>query len=72
MTDYKIDITQQAFLDIYECISFVKNVSKEAANDLYQEIMNSIRSLVEFPKKYPEINITRYLKSAKSQANQSI
>ena len=56
MTNYKISISQRAFSDITECVLFVKNVSKEAANDLYNEIMESIKSLSTFPNKYPEVD----------------
>lgn len=55
MTKYNINITQRAFSDIGECVSFVKNVSKEAAKKLYKEIINSIKSLETFPNAYPEI-----------------
>ena len=56
MTNYKISISQRAFSDITECVLFVKNVSKVAANDLYNEIMESIKSLSTFPNKYPEVD----------------
>ena len=55
MNEYKIDITQRAYSDIYECVLFVKNVSLEAAKNLHEEIINSINSLSSFPNKYPEI-----------------
>lgn len=56
MTNYKISISQRAFSDITECVLFVKNVSKVAANDLHNEIMESIKSLSTFPNKYPEVD----------------
>ena len=56
MDNYKIESTQRAFLDITECVSFVKNVSIEAAKQLRNEIMSSINSLSTFPNKYPEID----------------
>ena len=59
MADYKIKITQRAYSDIFECVLFVNNVSKEAANELHKEIMNSIKSLSSFPDKYPEIDKLR-------------
>ena len=55
MTEYKIVITQRAFSDISECVLFVKNVSKEAAENLYLEIIDSIKSLSTFPNKCSEI-----------------
>lgn len=55
MNNYKIVITQHAFSSISECVMFVNNVSPEAANSLYEELMTSIKSLSTFPNKYPEI-----------------
>ena len=55
MTEYKIKITQRAFSDIYECVLFVSNVSKQAAKELYQEIMSSLDSLKSFPNAYSNI-----------------
>lgn len=55
MDAYKIVITQRAFSDIYECVLFVSNVSKEAAKVLYTEIISSINSLKTFPNAYPNI-----------------
>ena len=55
MNAYKIAITQRAFSDIYECVLFVSNVSKEAAKVLYTEIISSINSLKTFPNAYPNI-----------------
>lgn len=55
MNEYKIIITQRAFSDINECVLFVNNVSKEAAKELYNEIIASINSLKTFPNAYPNI-----------------
>lgn len=55
MANYEIKITQRAFSDITECVLFVNNVSNIAAKELYSEIVSSIKSLKEFPNKYPEI-----------------
>ena len=55
MNDFKIAITQRAFSSINEHILFVKNVSSEAAKDLYEETMALLRSLSTFPERYPEI-----------------
>ena len=52
---YNILITQRAYSDIAECVIFVKNVSQDAALRLYEEIIESINSLADFPGKYPEI-----------------
>ena len=55
MTNYKISISQRAYSNLLECVSFVKNVSRESAKDLYDEIMTSINSLSTFPNKYSEV-----------------
>lgn len=55
MNNYSITITQKAYSSITECVLFVNNVSREAANQLYEEMMNAIRSLSSFPNKYPEV-----------------
>ena len=55
MSKYNVEITQRAFSDIQECVLFVDNVSNEAAQELYEEIMTSISSLKDFPNACPEI-----------------
>ena len=55
MNNYSIIITQRAYTSITECVLFVNNVSQEAANHLYNEIMTAINSLSSFTNKYPEI-----------------
>ena len=55
MTNYEILISQKAFSDIRECVLFVNNVSSEAAKNLYEEIMNAVRSLPSLPNAYPAI-----------------
>ena len=55
MNNYSIIITQRAYSSITECVLFVNNVSIEAANHLYDEMMTAINSLSSFPNKYPEI-----------------
>lgn len=56
MTNYRIIISHKAYSNITECVLFVKNVSVEAARELYDEIMTSINSLTSFPNKYPEVD----------------
>ena len=53
MADYKIIITQKAYTDIAECLLFVRQVSEEAAKNLYNEIINSINGLKSFPNAHP-------------------
>ena len=50
---YTVIIEQNAFDQIIDCVIFVKNVSTESATKLYEEIMESIRSLEEFPLRNP-------------------
>jgi len=55
MNKYEVVITQRAFADISECVLFVNAVSKDAAKELYKEIIESIKSLETFPNAYPDI-----------------
>ena len=59
MGQFKISITQRAFSSISEHVLFVRNVSLEAAKELYEETMTSLRSLSSFPERYPEIQDLR-------------
>lgn len=59
MVQFKISITQRAFSSISEHVLFVRNVSLEAAKELYEETMTSLRSLSSFPERYPEIQDLR-------------
>lgn len=56
MSGYKILITQRAFSSINECVSFVMNVSYDAAKDLYKELIEQIYNIGLFPERYPEID----------------
>ena len=53
MDNYTIIITSKAQSDISDCVSFVLNVSKEAAIKLADDIYDSIGSLVNFPDRNP-------------------
>jgi len=53
MSEYQLVITQRAYSDIIECVFFVNNVSKKAAKDLYDEIIDSFNSLKSYPNAYP-------------------
>ena len=59
MAEFKISITQRAFSSINEHMLFARNVSLEAAKDLYEETMTSLRSLSLFPERCPEIQDLR-------------
>ena len=55
MIEFQILITQRAFSNINEHVVFARNVSLEAAKELYEETVSSLRSLSSFPERYPEI-----------------
>ena len=55
MGKFTINITQRAFSAITECVLFVSNVSTEAAETLYKEIINSISNLQDFPNAHSDI-----------------
>ena len=55
MAELKVSITQRAFSSISEHVLFLRSVSLEAAKELYEEIMTSLRSLSSFPERFPEI-----------------
>ena len=59
MAEFKISITQRAFSSICEHILFARNVSLEAAKELYEETMTSLRSVSSFPERCPEIQDLR-------------
>ena len=59
MAELKISITQRAFSSISEHVLFVRNVFLEAAKELYEETMTSLRSLSSFPERHPEIQDLR-------------
>ena len=59
MAELKVSITQRAFSSISEHVLFVRNVSLEAAKELYEETMTSLRSLSSNPERYPEIQDLR-------------
>ena len=59
MAEFKVSITQRAFSSISEHVFYVRNVSLEAAKELYEETMTSLRSLSSFPERYPEIQDLR-------------
>ena len=53
---YKVVISESAYNEITECISFVSNVSIIAAKELYVEIMAAINSLSEMPERCSTCN----------------
>ena len=59
MAELKVSITQRAFSSIGEHVFYVRKVSLEAAKELYEETMASLRSLSSFPERYPEIQDLR-------------
>jgi len=55
MAKYSVTISQRAFTSIFECVSFLKKVSIESAEELYKEMMNSIKYLSSYPDRNPKI-----------------
>jgi len=53
MNTHKVVITSKAFADLQSCVSFVMNVSKEAAQKLQDNLFESFKSLKTFPEKHP-------------------
>ena len=53
MDKYQIIISSKAQSDLSECVSFVLNVSKEAAIKLSDDVFNAIESLSNFPESNP-------------------
>ena len=54
---YQITIADSAFADIQEALSFLGNVSKDAAKRLNQRIKEVILSLAEFPFRFESVNM---------------
>ena len=50
---YNVVIDPIVYFQMAEAMAFVNNVSHKSAEELYQEIMNNIRSLEEFPYRNP-------------------
>ena len=59
MAELKILITQKVFSSISEHMLYVRSASLEAAKELYEETMASLRSLSSFPERFPEIQDLR-------------
>ncbi len=53
MEKYEISISSKANEDILSCIGFVKNVSLEAAEELFENLFAFIESLETFPERNP-------------------
>lgn len=56
MGKYKVIISREALDMLREHIAFLANVSKKAAAETKDNIINSIRDLSSMPKKYPFFN----------------
>lgn len=51
----KIKISEDAYCDIEEMFSYISQDNKKAAKELRQRIYDGIKSLQEFPFKYPSV-----------------
>lgn len=61
MKKLNVVISSKAQSDISECVSFVLNVSKEAAINLANQIFDSIKSLELFPERNPTFNMPKQI-----------
>lgn len=59
MKQFEIIIASKAQTDIAECVSFVLNVSKEAAINLMNNIYDSIETLKTFPERNPTFEMPK-------------
>lgn len=59
MDSYSIVITSKAQSDLSECVSFVLNISKEAAISLAKSTYNSVESLSAFPERNPVFDMPK-------------
>lgn len=60
MDQFKIDISIKAHEDIADCVSFVLNVSKEAAFALVSTIYSSLATLNSFPERNPVFEMPKH------------
>ena len=56
---FNVVISAKAQNDRAECVSFVRNVSKEAAKKLVLEMHNQILSLEKFPERNPIFEMSK-------------
>ena len=59
MDAYNIVIASRAQSDLSECVSFILNVSREAAIELANAIYSSIESLSTFPERNPTFDMPK-------------
>ena len=52
----KITISNKAYFEICDSLSFLSRVSKAASQKLYEEIHSKLEALKEFPFIYPLVN----------------
>lgn len=60
MQVYNIFVTSRAQANLAECLGFVLNVSKEAANVLKKDFEEAIYSLRTFPERNPPFKMPKY------------
>ena len=58
--EYQVVVSPKAYEQILDCISFVANVSKEAAVSLYNDIKDAINSLKSMPNRCPIVEFLKY------------
>ena len=59
---YKINITDNAAADLYQIYDYIEKVllAPKAAENLYNDIMDMIKSLGEMPERYREYDAERF------------
>ncbi|MBR1461753.1 type II toxin-antitoxin system RelE/ParE family toxin [bacterium] len=59
---YKINITDNAAADLYQIYDYIEKVlfAPKAAENLYNDIMDMIKSLGEMPERYREYDSDRF------------
>ena len=60
---YKINIPDNAAADLYQIYDYIEKVlfAPTAAENLYNDIMDMIKSLEEMPERYREYNAERFV-----------
>ena len=56
MDQFKVVVAERAKNQILRSVDFLSRVSPQAAGDLYEAIMASLRSLETMPERYPAIH----------------
>ena len=61
MEKFEVVVSSKAQQDLSECVSFVLNVSVDAAKQLVEDIYGSLESLQSFPERNPIFEMPKSL-----------